>query len=380
MAVKAECIYEIPVRQSKETMRAEIELLTKHRQQSERVFGAISQGYKVQETVNRLRNGDSMETIAEWLDQIASQATGSSQHTTTFPLNNNNSTFGNTLRMAESVGNYIGFGGSDASDDLSGRQTWNPWQTSESPYLHSTPAYSIQGEDAMYWTSDHQSHQRSLDAPMSRPLVGVWSQRPVNEADVQMSRGLGQQQVLGQYLDGYPSRQGSPSVTWTEVAQDIRLVEHLMALYFCWEYPTFASLSKEHFIADFRAGLPRYCSPLLVNAMLALGCRFSDLPDSRVDPTDPTTSGDHFFAEAKRLLAEDDHSSLTTIQAIVLMSIREISCGRNTESFYYAGQAIRLAVEAGLHMEPNMQDGEPSQRVEEGVRAATFWGAFALDQ
>lgn len=361
-------------------MRAEIELLTKHRQQSERVFGAISQGYKVQETVNRLRNGHSLEAIAEWLDQIASQATGSSQHITTFPSSNNDSGFGNTLRMAESVGNCIGFGGSDASDDPSGRQTWSPWQTSESPYPHSTPAYSIQGEDAINWTSDLQSHHRSLDAPMSRPLVGVWSQRPVNEEDVQMSRGLGQQRVLGEYLDGYPSRQGSPNRTWTEVTQDVRLVEHLMALYFCWEYPTFASLSKEHFIADFRVGLPRYCSPLLVNAMLALGCRFSDLPESRVDPTDLTTSGDHFFAEAKRLLAEDDHSSLTTIQAIVLMSIREISCGRDTESFYYAGQAIRLAVEAGLHMEPDEQDGKPSQHGGEGVRAATFWGAFALDQ
>jgi hypothetical protein len=361
-------------------MRAEIELLAKHRQQSERVFGAISQGYKVQEIVNRLRNGHSLETIAEWLDQMASRATGSAQNITTFPSNNNNSTFGNTLRMAESVGNYIGFGGSEASDDLPGWQTWSPWQTSESPYPHTTPAYCIQSEDAMNWTPDLQSRQRSLDAPMSRPLVGAWSQRPVSEEDVQISRGLGQQQVLGQYVNGYPSQQRSPIGTWTEVTQDARLVEHLMALYFCWEYPTFASLSKEQFIADFRAGIPRYCSPLLVNAMLALGCRFSDLPESRADPTDPATSGDHFFAEAKRLLAEDDHRSLTSIQAIGLMSIREMSYGRDSESFYYAGQAIRLAVEAGLHMETTEQGGEPLQHEGEGVRAATFWGAFALDQ
>jgi hypothetical protein len=361
-------------------MRAEIELLTKHRQQSERIFSAISQGYKAQETLNRLRNGEPLETIADWLEQIAMQAVGNPQNITTFPSNETNNAFGNTLRMAQSVTNYIGFGSSEAWDDLSGQQTWSPWQVYESPQQHSTPAYSVQGEDGIIWASDLQSHQQSLDASVSRPLVGMWSHRPVNKEEVQMARGLGQRQVLGQYQEGYPLWQGSSGGTWTEMTHDIRLVEHLMALYFCWEYPTFASLSKEHFIADFRAGMPRYCSSLLVNAMLALGCRFSDLPESRADPSDPATSGDHFFAEAKRLLAEDDHSSLTTIQAIGLMSIREISFGRDTESFYYAGQAIRLAVEAGLHMEVDQEELKSSQHGTEGVRAATFWGAFALDQ
>ncbi len=361
-------------------MRAEIDLLTKHRLQSERVFGAMSQGYKVQEILNRLRNGETVEATAEWLEQMALQAVGSAQNVTTFLSNDTSNIFGNTLRMAERVTNYMGFGGSEASDDLSGRLTWSSWQIPESPHPNSNPIYSFQGEHAMTWTSDLQSHQRSLDAPVSRPLVGVWSHRPANDEEVQMSRGLGQQQVLGQYQDDYPLRQGSPGRTWTEVTHDIHLVEHLMALYFCWEYPTFASLSKEHFIADFRAGVPRYCSPLLVNAMLALGCRFSEIPESRLDPDDPATSGDHFFAEAERLLIEDDHSSLTTIQAIGLMSIREIGRGRDTESFYYAGQAIRLAIEAGLHMEFNKQDAELPQNGIEEVRVATFWGAFALDQ
>lgn len=365
-------------------MRAEIELLQTHRRQSERVFGAISSGYKVQETLNRLRNGDTLGIIAEWLDQTALRATGSAQNITTFSPNANNSAFGYTLRMAESVGNYMGFGGSETSDDISGQsQTWSPWQTSESPYPQSTPAYSVQSDDATNWTADPQSYQPGPEAPqvLARPLVGVWSPRSPHEHSLQASLGRGQQQVLGpSYLQQYPSMPTSPGGTWTDVTQDIHLVEHLMALYFCWEYPTFASLSKEHFLADFRAGIHRNCSSLLVNAMLALGCRFSDLPDSRADPADRTTCGDHFFAEAKRLLAEDDHRSLTAIQAIGLISIREASCGRDTESFYFAGQAIRLAVEAGLHMEVDEQNADSSQHGEEGVRAATFWGAFALDQ
>ena len=169
----------------------------------------------------------------------------------------------------------------------------------------------------------------------------------------------------------------SPTTTWTDISEDLNLVQHLLALYFCWEYPTFASLSKEHFLHDFQEGRQRYCSPILVNALLALGCRFSTQPNTRAVPDDPYTSGDHFFKECQRLFyLEDNHHSLTTIQALGIMSIREASCGRDSESWYYAGQSIRLAIEMGLQQIRN-DDGDED---EIAVKAATFWGAFALDQ
>ncbi|CAI4214216.1 unnamed protein product [Parascedosporium putredinis] len=167
-----------------------------------------------------------------------------------------------------------------------------------------------------------------------------------------------------------------PDVEWTAITSDVRLVQHLLALYFCWEYPTFASLSKEHFLKDFKDGTRRYCSSILVNALLALGCRFSNQPNTRANSTDPATSGDHFFKESLRLFhLETDHRSLTTIQALGIMSIREASCGRDSESWYYAGQSIRIALEMGLHMTNGTGNDDDI-----AVRAATFWGAFALDQ
>jgi hypothetical protein len=173
-----------------------------------------------------------------------------------------------------------------------------------------------------------------------------------------------------------PPPSGLPT-TWTEISSDGTLVQHLLALYFCWEYPTFASLSKEHFLKDFHSGRPRYCSPILVNALLALGCRFSTQPSTLANPDDPYSSGDHFFKESLRLFfMEENHHSLTTIQALGIMSIREASCGRDSESWYYAGQSIRLAVEMGLHRVSD--DSGDSDEV--AVQAATFWGAFALDQ
>lgn len=158
---------------------------------------------------------------------------------------------------------------------------------------------------------------------------------------------------------------------WTSVTTNPEVIEHLLSLYFCWEYPMFASLSKEHFLEDFRTGRARYCSSLLVNAILCLGCRFSDRHDIRVTP-------EQFSAEAELLwAAEQDNPSLTTIQAVNVMSIWEASCGRDSRSWFCARQSISMAVEMGLHAE--LDDIEMSTADYE-VRTITFWGAFALDQ
>jgi hypothetical protein len=117
------------------------------------------------------------------------------------------------------------------------------------------------------------------------------------------------------------------------------------------------SLSKEYFLWDFWDGRYRYCSPLLVNALLALGCRFSTYPMTRANSEDLHSVGDYFFKESQRLFdQETDHYSLTIIQALGIMSIREASCGRDSESLYYAGQSIQLAFEMGLYYVTNERD------------------------
>ncbi|KAM3478302.1 hypothetical protein MY8738_006036 [Beauveria namnaoensis] len=168
--------------------------------------------------------------------------------------------------------------------------------------------------------------------------------------------------------------------TWTTVTNDIELVKHILGLYFCWEYPTFASLSKEQFLRDFSQGRPRYCSSMLVNALLALGCCFSTFPKTRADPDDPQTSGQHFFDESLELLRrETDYHSLLMIQTLGILSIREASCGRTTDSIAYAGQSMRIAIEMGLHnIVESPQDAGVTD--EFTVLSATYWGAFSLDQ
>ncbi|KAL2016963.1 hypothetical protein VTK56DRAFT_2797 [Thermocarpiscus australiensis] len=234
-----------------------------------------------------------------------------------------------------------------------------PWGGPFLPQSHATQGGSL--PDNLSWTSD-------IIRGVQQTRVGPWAGSQADHPD----RTSGFSQVLA---PGVPEMQVPPG-TWTTITKDSKLVEHLLALYFCWEYPTFASLSKEHFIKDFIEGRPRFCSSILVNALLALGCRFSSQPNTRANPDDPLTSGDHFFKEALRLFyLEENHHKLTTIQALGIMSIREASCGRDSESWYYSGQSIRLAIELGLHrLQDDGQDDDES-----AVQAATFWGAFALD-
>ena len=230
---------------------------------------------------------------------------------------------------------------------------------------HSVSTRSNSHPDAMDWGPNMRG------PPQSR--VGSWVEDSGLPGGHEGQRYRGLDQVLTPEI---PEMKVPPG-TWTNITSDPDLVQHLLALYFCWEYPTFASLSKEHFLRDFRDGRHRYCSPILVNAILALGCRFSSQPNTRANADDPHTSGDHFFKECLRLFYEErDHHNLTTIQALGIMSIREASCGRDSESWFYAGQSIRLAIEMGLHQ---IRD-EGGHDDETAVQAATFWGGFALDQ
>ncbi|KAL8814809.1 MAG: hypothetical protein Q9223_006000 [Gallowayella weberi] len=182
-------------------------------------------------------------------------------------------------------------------------------------------------------------------------------------------------------------QQANPIVSWTEVTKEYDLVVHLMNMYFTWHYTYFTTLSKSLFYRDFLLGKPppgtrrktEYCTPLLVNAMLALGCHFTSWPAARSNPSDSATAGDHFFREAKRLIMEnDEHESprLATVQALALMSVREAGCGREAKGWVYSGMSFRMAYDLGL----NVDSGHMSLDEEENdSRRITIWGCFLFD-
>lgn len=65
-----------------------------------------------------------------------------------------------------------------------------------------------------------------------------------------------------------------PAQPWTTVTSDDDLVSHLISMWFTWSDWTFAYVDRDLFVKDMAAGSLKceYCSPLLVNAMLAQAC------------------------------------------------------------------------------------------------------------
>ncbi|ETI21679.1 hypothetical protein G647_08026 [Cladophialophora carrionii CBS 160.54] len=174
-------------------------------------------------------------------------------------------------------------------------------------------------------------------------------------------------------------------LSWTTVTQDKEVILHFMNMYFCWHYAFFTTLAKELFYRDFLTGTSsHYCSHLLVNVMLALGCHFSSRPTARADPDDSGTTGDHFFKEAKRLLYENDefaNAKLCTVQALALMSVREAGCGHESKGWVYSGMSFRMACDLGLNVDA-VPMNEISRLNDEDIdaRRITFWGCFLFDK
>ncbi|KAJ8116275.1 hypothetical protein OPT61_g2266 [Boeremia exigua] len=164
--------------------------------------------------------------------------------------------------------------------------------------------------------------------------------------------------------------------TWTTVTNDLAFINRLLTLYFTWSHPFYILFSRESFYKDFDEGRNKYCSPLLVNAICAYASHLTDESAARTDPANFRTAGDHFFAEAKRLLQEDESPSLTTSQALCLMAMREPSTGRDSSGFGYIGRCIRMCIELGLHLNSPVLGLTPSE-IE--IRKVTFWGCFTVD-
>lgn len=189
-------------------------------------------------------------------------------------------------------------------------------------------------------------------------------------------------------------QQDEPLRTWTTVTSDTDVIVHLINMYFTWHYPFFTTLSRKLFYRDFLLGKPPgtpkrtvYCSSLLVNAMLALGCHFTNSPRACADPKDPSTKGNAFFAEAKRLIVDNDEYEkprLTTIQALCLMSVREAGCGREAKGWVYSGMAFRMALDMGLNLDSGGMTSHSNpgamDEYEIDARRVTFWGCFLFDK
>lgn len=112
---------------------------------------------------------------------------------------------------------------------------------------------------------------------------------------------------------------GIGSINSNSISEELRA--HLIDLYFEWDQPWLQVVNETLFRQSLANG-GRYCSPLLLNCILALGSRYCDSLEVRTDPNDSNTAGKAFIAEAERLIRHDLRwPKITTIQSLALMGV-----------------------------------------------------------
>ncbi|KAM3500730.1 hypothetical protein MY10362_006151 [Beauveria mimosiformis] len=230
-----------------------------------------------------------------------------------------------------------------------------------------------------------------------RELAGKMGELRVENGTIRFIGGTSHLIYLGGASSGHEAEAHTesfppsmdPITSWTDVTSDAVLITHLLNLYFTYHYPYFTTLSRHLFWRDFAKGRgaigqsSSHCSSLLVNAMLALGCHFTDVPGAYGDGSDTRTKGHHFFAEAKRLIMEGDEFErprLVTVQALALMSVREAGCAREATGWVYSGMSFRMAQDIGLNLEVSSNDKKVMTDEEIDARRITFWGCFNFDK
>ncbi|TLS21914.1 uncharacterized protein PpBr36_09265 [Pyricularia pennisetigena] len=125
---------------------------------------------------------------------------------------------------------------------------------------------------------------------------------------------------------------------WTRIADNNGLLTHLLSLFWTWDNTVSPIIDRCMFLEDLKSAalshsraLPPgakqvFCTPFLVNSLLAVACLYSTNPNVYTVPTDTTSRGRSFAEESKRLL-RDEPRSLTKLQGIGLLWLWESCAG-----------------------------------------------------
>ncbi|EMT74271.1 Nitrogen assimilation transcription factor nirA [Fusarium odoratissimum] len=173
---------------------------------------------------------------------------------------------------------------------------------------------------------------------------------------------------------------------WTCIIDDNSLLRKLLETYFMTEYTFYPAFQKNYFLEDMAAGRSKYCSSLLVHAVLASACvdhrvlnhcfqhGYSKM-SHRSQFWNPRTLGYQFLAEARRIWElEIGNARLTTIQAAIVLSLVHDANGSDEVGRSYLTQAVAAAHAMHLFSIPTKN----SDDLEYYTRAFTAWALFGL--
>ncbi|KAI5928338.1 hypothetical protein F4810DRAFT_719950 [Camillea tinctor] len=160
--------------------------------------------------------------------------------------------------------------------------------------------------------------------------------------------------------------------TWTKVPAGNSTLRALLEIYFVSLFPFYPQFDKGAFLDDLLAGTQRFCSPFLVNAVLAVAWHGYSPVNRRAEHWVPGNLGYRFLAEALRLYdLERSNPTITTVQATALIHLEYFINGVDELGRPYLKDSIEMACRLGI-FNPNIYRDQEWQSVVE----VTAWGLF----
>jgi hypothetical protein len=174
-------------------------------------------------------------------------------------------------------------------------------------------------------------------------------------------------------LDAYTTQ--SHIDTWAKTSWTKAYIRHLFDALRTWDYLPFCLFSEDLFLQDYTSGSTRFCSSALVHAILALSIR---LINEGSDDGGVYRSGwprSRSLVDTARKLLRDikPPSTLPDVQALGMLSLYYLRCGRETEAQEYADSFATSISE--LRQSPPMQAEEQSHAQSMNI---SYCGAVSL--
>ncbi|KAJ5097012.1 hypothetical protein N7456_007733 [Penicillium angulare] len=169
-----------------------------------------------------------------------------------------------------------------------------------------------------------------------------------------------------------------PAHPWTAVTNDSEFVSHLISLWFSWSHPFLNWIDRDLFIRDMQSGNleSEFCSPFLVNIILADACAYSDYPEAYAISGQSWSRGLQFYKEAKNHL--DRVEGKATISYAQGLGVLTCMMGKDRSGWIYHGRLVHAVQELAQNHHPAESDSDQTTLRISQTTDTAIWGLFNL--
>ncbi|KAJ5938124.1 hypothetical protein N7454_004466 [Penicillium verhagenii] len=172
-----------------------------------------------------------------------------------------------------------------------------------------------------------------------------------------------------------------PAAPWTSVTKDNEFVSHLISMWFSWTHPFLNWIDRDLFIRDMQSGNldSEFCSPFLVNIILADACPFSDYPEAYAVAGQAWSRGLQFYKEAKQHLDQSNGKvTVPYVQGLGVLYACTCMMGKDRTGWIYLGQLAYAIHELARKHKPPPPDADPDTQHKSRAIDMAIWGLFNL--